>query len=290
MNEHLPFEPLSRREREILALLAENLTDREIAERLFLALPTVKWYNRQIFNKMGAENRRAAVKYARALGLLAQSGASTPTAAKHNLPSQLTPFVGRSSELAEIDGWLAHPHTRLLTFLAPGGMGKTRLALEAAERSLSRYTDGVFFAPLAALTSTDHVVPALAEALGLQFAPDGRTQQQQLADFLRRKHLLLVIDNFEHLLEAAPLIVDLLTSAPKVTALVTSRERLNLNGEVVYQPAGLHYPEAGAEGESLRFGAVELFVGCAMRANPHFDAGDGVVIGRLCRRVQGMVS
>jgi predicted ATPase/DNA-binding CsgD family transcriptional regulator len=288
MNEQTLFEPLSRREREILALLCENLRDQEIADRLFVALSTVKWYNRQIFNKLGVENRREAVKRARALGLLAQDGAAEPAPAKHNLPSQLTPFVGRSRELAEIDGWLAHPHTRLLTVLAPGGMGKTRLALEAAERALSRYADGVFFVPLAALTSTDHVVPALAEAMGLQFAPDGRTPEQQLADFLRRKHLLLVIDNFEHLLDAAPLIAELLTAAPKVTALITSRERLNLNGEVVYPLAGLHYPDADSEEEPLRFGAVELFIECALRANPRFVTHDSAVIGQLCRRVQGM--
>jgi predicted ATPase/DNA-binding CsgD family transcriptional regulator len=288
MNEQTLFEPLSRREREILALLGEGLSDREIAERLFLALPTVKWYNRQSFSKLNVKNRREAVKRAKALGLLAQNGAAEPALAKHNLPSQLTPFVGRSRELAEIDGWLAHPHTRLLTILAPGGMGKTRLALEAAERAISRYTDGVFFAPLASLTSTDHIVPALAEALGLQFTPDGRTPEQQLADFLRRKHLLLVIDNFEHLLEAAPLISDLLTAAPKVTALVTSRERLNLNGEVVYPLAGLHYPEADSEEEPLRFGAVELFIECALRANARFVIEDAAAIGRLCRRVQGM--
>jgi predicted ATPase/DNA-binding CsgD family transcriptional regulator len=287
MDEQPPYEPLSRREREILSLLCENLTNREIADQLFLALPTVKWYNRQIFNKLGVDNRRETIKLAKSLGLLAQNGATEPAPAKHNLPSQLTPFVGRSRELAEIEGWLAHPHTRLLTILAPGGMGKTRLALEAAERALSRYADGVFFVPLAALTSTDHVVPALAEALGLQFAPDGRTPEQQLADFLRRKHLLLVVDNFEHLVEAAPLISDLLTAAPKVTALVTSRERLNLNGEVVYPLAGLHYPEADSE-EPLRFGAVELFIECALRADAHFVIKDTEGIGRLCRRVQGM--
>jgi predicted ATPase/DNA-binding CsgD family transcriptional regulator len=288
MNEHSLFEPLSRREREILSLLCENLRDQEIAERLFLALPTIKWYNRQLFNKLGVENRREAIKRAKTSGLLAQNGAAGSAPAKHNLPSQLTPFVGRSRELAEIDGWLAHPHTRLLTILAPGGMGKTRLALEAAERGLSRYADGVFFVPLAALTSTDHIVPALAEALGLQFAPDGRTPQQQLFDFLRRKHLLLVVDNFEHLVEAAPLISDLLTAAPKVTALVTSRERLNLNGEVVYPLAGLHYPDTDSDEEPLRFGAVELFIECALRANPRFVTHDSAVIGQLCRRVQGM--
>ena len=123
MNEQTLFEPLSRREREILALLGENLSNREIAERLFVALHTVKWYNRQIYNKLGVENRHGAVKRASALGLLAQNDAAGSTPAKHNLPSQLTPFVGRSYELAKIDGWLAQPHTRLLTILAaPDGM------------------------------------------------------------------------------------------------------------------------------------------------------------------------
>lgn len=286
MDEQPPFEPLSEREREILALLGENLTNREIAERLFLALPTVKWYNRQIYNKLGVENRHSAVKQARECGMLSQTIPVEAIPVKHNLPSQLTPFVDRSRELTEIDGLLAQPHIRLITILAAGGMGKTRLALEAAERAKSRYPDGVYFVPLAALASSDHIVPALAEALNLQFAPDGRTPEQQLTDFLRRKHLLLVLDNFEHLLDAAPLITTLLSAAPNVTALATSRERLNLNGETVYPLAGLHYPENGADA-ALRYSAAELFIACALRANPHFVADDER-IGQVCRRVQGM--
>src|SRR5689334_3348048 len=116
------FEPLSPREREILALLAEKLSDQEIADRLVIAPTTVKWYNRQIFNKLGVASRQQAVQQAEELGLLSTRDSS---AFRQNLPAQLTPFVGRANEVAEVRRWLSQPHTRLVTILAPGGMGKT---------------------------------------------------------------------------------------------------------------------------------------------------------------------
>src|SRR5579862_750654 len=122
--------PLSQRERDIVALLAENLSDQEIADRLILAYSTVKWYNRQIFNKFGVENRQQAVERALSLGLLEQS--QPALVASSNLPPQLTPFIGRIPELETLNHLLLDPTTRLVTVLAPGGMGKTRLALAAA--------------------------------------------------------------------------------------------------------------------------------------------------------------
>src|SRR5262249_1361099 len=118
-----PFEALTAREAEILALLAEGLSDRQIAERLTVAYTTVRWYNRQIFNKLSVENRREAVERAQALGLL-PSAAIAPLP-NHNLPAQMTRFVGRERELRDLSKLLRNKDTRLITILAPGGMGKT---------------------------------------------------------------------------------------------------------------------------------------------------------------------
>jgi ATP/maltotriose-dependent transcriptional regulator MalT len=152
-------EPLTDREREILACLAEGLSNQEIVLRLHLALRTVKWYNSQIYSKLGVSKRQEAVERAAKLGLLATSSDVSVTHAKHNLPPQPTPFVGRRHELDEIAVLLNDPNTRLITILAPGGMGKTRLALEAARTQIGRFADGVFFVPLAALSSPDGFEP-----------------------------------------------------------------------------------------------------------------------------------
>ena len=280
------FEPLSQREREILALLAENLSDQEIADRLVLARATVKWYNRQIFNKLGVENRQQAVKSALRLGLLKTP--ATLMQAYHPLPAQITPFIGRVGELDDVIHLLTHPHTRLLTILAPGGMGKTRLALALAENSFSHYAQGICFVSLTSLVSADSLLSAIADSLGFPFTSDDRLPQQQLLDFLRDKHTLLMLDNFEHLLESASLVADILQGAPKVKVLATSRERLNLAGETVYTLGGMPYPKQPDCDNALDYGAVQLFVECARRADAHFDTRDEASVIRICQLVQGM--
>ncbi|MBI5670592.1 MAG: AAA family ATPase [Chloroflexi bacterium] len=287
------FEPLSKRELDVLALVAAGLSNSEIAERLVVAYTTVKWYIRQIFNKLGVDNRAQATERARALGLVSAAEAAQPI--KHNLPAPVSPFIGRTRELADLTRLLREGDTRLITILAPGGMGKTRLALALAETFVgTRYIvslpfpDGVYVVPLAPLTTPDGIIPAIADALGFQFAPDSRTPVQQLLDFLRHKHLLLVLDNFEHLLDGAPLVTDMLQAAPGVAALVTSRERLNLHGESVYTLGGMAYPEQAGD-DALSYSAVQLFVQSARRARADFapEAGpDGVV--RVCQLAQGM--
>jgi predicted ATPase/DNA-binding CsgD family transcriptional regulator len=278
------YEPLSKRELEILALLAENLPDREIADRLIIAHTTVKWYNRQIFNKLGVENRREAIRAAKLLGLLGQG--ETDNQPKHTLIAPTTPLVGRQREIAEVAQLLHEQQARLVTILAPGGMGKTRLALAVA--ALPAFTDQVGFVPLAPLTSPEHLVSTIAERLGFQFGADERTPQQQLLDFLRRKTLLLVLDNFEHLLEGAALISDIVQAAPKVSVLITSRERLNLSAETVYLLEGLPFPPSDRQDDVLQYDAVQLFVQSARRMQPHFSADDMNAIVHICQLVQGM--
>jgi predicted ATPase/DNA-binding CsgD family transcriptional regulator len=279
------FEPLTQREYEILTLLEQNLSDHDIAARLFIASTTVKWFNRQIFRKLDVKSRQEAVDRARSLGLLASVEATTDF--RQNLPAQLTPFIGRTREVSEVWQWLGHPDVRLVTILAPGGMGKTRLAVEIATLLLDYYADGVYFVPFAGITAPDLFISTIIDTLGFQFPADGRTPKQQLFDALRRKQLLLIMDNLEQILESALQVTQILTAAPQVKILVTSRERLNMTGEVVYPLAGLSTDASDGTFDKLN-DAERLFVVCAQRANPHFTPKDLQSIQQLCATVQGM--
>lgn len=146
------------------------------------------------------------------------------------LPGDTTSFVGRHPELTEITERLARPECRLLTLIGPGGIGKTRLALEAAHWLAPHYTDGVVFVELASVGAADLLIPTLTRALDLPL--HGReSPTAQILSHLRGKSLLLVLDNFEHLIPGTELLVDLLAGAPGADLLVTSRERLDLHGE-----------------------------------------------------------
>ncbi len=289
------LETLTGRETDILILMAEELSNREIAERLFLELSTVRWYIRQIYDKLSMgelpdkHKRREAIARAKALGLLE----TTPV--KHNLPAQTTPFIGREHELAELAKLLGDEDVRLVTVLAPGGMGKTRLALELAEGQLrsvahSRFPNGVYFVPLAKLTSPDYIVTAIAEATGFQFMSDSRDPQQQILDYLSNKQLLLVLDNFEHLLEGAPLVTEILEAAPGVQVLVTSRERLNLRVETLYAVSGMVFPDWETPEDALEYDAVKLLMQGAKQAKPDFELKTDNLkyVARICRLVEGM--
>lgn len=138
----------------------------------------------------------------------------------HNLPAQLSAFVGREVELAELAELRAQPDVRLLTLIGAGGMGKTRLALEFARASLGAYADGVFFVPLASLATAAELPSTIAQALDLILHGDAATA---LLHFLRAKQLLLILDNFEHLLEGAELVLALLQEAPQLQIIATSR-------------------------------------------------------------------
>lgn len=279
------YEPMTTRESDILALLAENLSDREIAERLMLGHNTVKWYNRQIFQKLGVENRRQAAKRAAALGLF--NTRKPAEAVVHNLPAVLTPFVGRIEEQEEIGRLLGEAQPRLLTLLGPGGMGKTRLALAVSLPALTQFSGGVFFVSLAPLTSPDQLVTAIGEAVGCPSFMDDRAPLQRLCDYLRQKYVLLVLDNFDHLLDGTRVVTAILQAAPHVRMIATSRERLNVSGEMAYPLNGLRYPETMDADNAREYGAVQLFIQSAQRAQPHFSAPDADIV-RICQLVQGM--
>jgi predicted ATPase/class 3 adenylate cyclase len=206
-----------------------------------------------------------------------------------NLPSPRTSFVGRRVELDEIDRRLEDPECRLLTLVGPGGAGKTRLALEAAARRLESYAHGVHFVPLASVPEPDFLASAVADALQfpIDAAHSGLSAQDQLLDYLSERSTLLVLDNFEHLVEGAGLVNRVIERAPQVEILTTSRERLNLQSEWVLDVDGLAVSGNGNGGPD---GAVRLFLERARQVEPGFELGDAeqAHVARICRLVDGM--
>ena len=207
----------------------------------------------------------------------------------HNLPSPPTPLVGRGEELAEIAELLANPACRLVTIFGPGGIGKTHLALQAAEEHIGAFKDGVAFVSFASISSAEHLVAMMMEALGIP-PRSSQVPQEQLLNFLRAKEMLLVLDNMEHVVEGSTLLPTILARAPGTVLLVTSRERLNLQQEWVYEIRGLTYPEDGTEGEEETYSALDLFQQQARRANwrATFSEAELHAAARICRLVEGM--
>ncbi len=216
------------------------------------------------------------------------SAMSESRAAPSNLPQPPTPFVGRRAELAELSQLLGEPQCRLLTLVGPGGIGKTRLAIECAAAQRDHFPGGVYFVPLSSLTSPQFVVPAIADAIGFAFSGPADSRAQ-LLNYMHDKHLLLVLDNFEHLVEAGALLVDLLQKAPLVKLLVTSRERLNLQIEWLYDLHGLSVTGSQVA-EADDSGAVELFVQRARRFIPGMTLKpEGrQAVTRICQLVEGL--
>jgi predicted ATPase len=213
-----------------------------------------------------------------------QTGHAAP---RHNLPASLTRFVGRQALLTEIAARLEDPLCRLLTLVGPGGIGKTRLAIEAARGQVGRY-DGVFFVALASLPSADAIVPTIIQAIGLG-SSGGTDPQAQLTNYLRRRHVLLVVDNYEHLLPDVEVVLDILKAVPEVVILATSRARLNVQGEHLVLVPGMKTPTIKGK-DVAQHSAVQLFLQSAKRVRPGLDPDEeGLAhVARICRIVDGI--
>ena len=288
-------EPLTRRERQILALLALGLSGPEIAKELTLAVSSVKWYVKQLYAKLGVNSKQQALARARALNLLTAAPAApqppaTP-ASQHNLPLQINRFFGREAEIAQLKTRLSEHH--LVTLTGPGGVGKTRLSLATAEALLSDFADGVWLVELAPLADPALVGQQIASSLGVR-DDSGRSILESLTYFLRQRQLLLVLDNCEHLLQACAQLADsLLRVCPRLHLLASSREPLGIAGQAVISVPSLSFPDPDhlpPIEHMSDFVAVRLFLDRARLVLPDYQvtANNGAAIARICQRLDGI--
>ncbi len=206
----------------------------------------------------------------------------------HNLPVQLTPFIGRTEELKELKRLLGDPDCRLVTMVGQGGSGKTSLAVEAARERVGDFADGTYFVPLQPVDSIEFLVPAIANSIG--FSLRGQEEPKvQLLNHLSEKHELLVLDNFEQLVAAADLLNEMLSAAPELKIIVTTREALKLSEEWVFPVSGMRFPDSADVADPENYDAMRLFVERARRVKRGYSpTPDWPAIARLCRLVQGV--
>ncbi|CAN5297899.1 LuxR family transcriptional regulator [soil metagenome] len=212
----------------------------------------------------------------------------------NNLPTQPTPLVGREKEVGEISGLLRRPEVRLLTLTGPGGTGKTRLGLQVAAELLDEFEGGVFFVALAPISDPELVASAMAGPLGVRESAD-RTLTEALKEYLRDRELLLLLDNFEQVLEAAPVVGELLSTCPRLKALATSRGALGVYGEHEYAVPPLALPDPrrlpAIHVEKLsQYESVRLFIERARAAKGDFEVTNesAPAVAEICVRLDGL--
>jgi predicted ATPase len=217
---------------------------------------------------------------------------------KHNLPAQLTSFIGREGEIAEAQKLLSS--TRILTFIGPGGTGKTRLSLQVAAKQLSEFKDGVWFIELAQLVDSTYILSTIASTFHVREV-QGVSLIDTATDYLRGKQLLLILDNCEHLIETCAELVDhFLHACPKLKIVTSSREALGIDGETVYRVPSLSLPSAqdvilaagdGGRSEGLMdYESIRLFTERAIKANPQFalTRDNALYVAQICERLDGI--
>jgi predicted ATPase len=215
----------------------------------------------------------------------------TLDARRNNLPGQPTPLVGREREVAQVCEQVRNPDVRLLTLTGPGGTGKTRLGLQAAAELMDEFESGTFFVPLAPIIDPTLVAPTIARTLDLESGD--QTPEELLRDYLRDKQTLLLLDNFEQVLGAAPLVTELLSISPNLKALTTSRIPLRLYGEYEFPVPPLEVPDprrTQSLKEVTQYEAVRLFIERARATNPDFTitSDNAPAVAEICARLDGL--
>ncbi len=213
------------------------------------------------------------------------------------LPTPGTPFIGRAVEIEQIVQLASDPETHLLTLTGPGGTGKTRLSIQVAAQMAEAFQDGAWFIPLATVQSLQGLIQAIAKGLSFSFYQEELSPRQQLLDYLRQKKLLLVLDNFEQLVEfGRELVADILDAAPQVKLMVTSRERLNLQTECIYRVHGMRTPDAHTasgwddpEEQARPYSAIQLLLERARQVRPDFQIEHENLgaVTQICYLVEG---
>jgi predicted ATPase/transcriptional regulator with XRE-family HTH domain len=289
----VPFGERLRRLRE-----AAGLTQEDLAGRAGLTAKAISLLERGVRRRpyphtvraladaMGLRGAERSSLLSAVPGRSGVTPASEETAHRSALPASLTPLVGRECEVEEVVGMLSGGEVRLLTLTGAGGIGKTRLGIEVARKAGENLPEGVAFVALAPLGDAALVMPTVLRALGLREAA-GAAPLEVLRQYLGERRLLLVLDNFEHVAEAAPEVMDLLGLCPNIRVLVTSRAPLRVRGEQEYPVPPLAVPQAGEVAASP---AADLFVERAREASPAFELTreNTAAVAAICRRLDGL--
>jgi predicted ATPase/DNA-binding CsgD family transcriptional regulator len=285
-------EPITHREREFLALLADfRLAINDISNQMTISLNSARWYARQVYAKLGVNSRSEAVQKAIELNLITEN--RPENLPQTNLPAPLTTFIGREKEIAQVKQKLTSAEVRILTLTGTGGVGKTRLALQVANELLFFFKDGIFLVELASLINGNRIVDTAAAALKLVGSKD-KELYHILTDFLKTKKLLLILDNCEHLIEPLSYFaIELLKACPNIKILATSREALVIPGERKFIVPPLAFPsqtQLNGDSDPSLYDAVNLFVDRARFIDPafHISSQNSRLVGQICQKLDGI--